>query len=429
MIGFAGLSHLGLVSAAAAARRGVHVVAFDPRAATVEAAAAGRPVVFEPGLEEALATAGSRIRWTSDARALADCDVVFVSLDVPTDDDGEADPSPALELAETVAKTVADGASLVLLSQLPVGSTRAFAHRAARIREGQVAVFYQVETLIFGRALARAERPERFIVGGADPAQDLPKAYKAFLSQFACPILVMGYESAELAKIAVNVLLAASVSVTDELADVCERVGADWREIVPALRLDPRIGRDAYLDAGLGIGGTNLGRDLAAVLQLAAVQGTDAGVVQEIRRASGRRRGWLLQRAREAVGTRAGATLAVWGLAYKAGTGSCRGSPALDLVGDLEGTRVVAYDPHAELESPVPPNLARVPTPMAACQGADALAILTSWPEFSAVNLSDVRRALRGDVVLDPFGVLSEAACDQAGLQQIRRGVPRGDAP
>src|SRR5439155_15766795 len=134
----------------------------------------------------------------------------------------------------------------------------------------RIQLHYQVETLIFGRAVERALFPERFMVGCADPGQPLPQGFDEPLAAFKCPILPMLYESAELAKIAINIFLVASVTATNTLAEVCERIGADWGEIAPALRLDKRIGSSAYLSPGLGLSGGNLERDLATVLGLAS---------------------------------------------------------------------------------------------------------------------------------------------------------------
>ena len=169
----------------------------------------------------------------------------------------------------TLANTRPD-AVVVVLSQVPPGYTR------ARQQPGRL-LYYQVETLIFGRAVERAVGPERFIVGCADPAKPLPAAMSAFLQSFGCPILPMRFESAELCKIAINCCLVSSISVANTLAELCEGIGADWSEIVPALKLDRRIGAYAYLAPGLGIAGGNLERDLATVVRLADGIGSDAG--------------------------------------------------------------------------------------------------------------------------------------------------------
>src|SRR5262249_2265075 len=161
------------------------------------------------------------------------------------DSAGRSDLTPVRNLI-SIAAAASLSATIVLLSQVPPGFTRALAEQIPTLRVPS-RLFYQVETLIFGRAGERAMHPERLIVGGAEPSAPLAEAYAEFLNRFGCPQLVMRYESAELAKISINVFLVASVSVTNTLAELCESVGADWSEIVPALRLDRRIGKDAYL--------------------------------------------------------------------------------------------------------------------------------------------------------------------------------------
>src|SRR6202034_2638396 len=156
-----------------------------------------------------------------------------------------SDLVPIRALIDRVAANLRDDAILVILCQVPPGFTRTLAGIPKE------RLIYQVETLIFGRAVERAMHPERFIVGGADPARDLPPRYREVLEAFGCPILPMRYESAELAKIAINFCLVASLSAANTLAEICERIGADWAEIVPALRLDKRVGPHGYLTPGL----------------------------------------------------------------------------------------------------------------------------------------------------------------------------------
>ena len=239
VIGFAGMTHLGIASAVAAADRGFDTIGFDPGAARIAAIARGEMPVVEPDLDALAAAHRDRLSFTADEKALAACDVVYVAPDVPTDDEGRSDLSSIDGLFRSVDGAARADAVVVILSQVPPGFTR------ARHREGRT-LYYQVETLIFGRAMERARFPERFIVGCADPTAPLPDAYRQFLEAFGCPILPMRLESAELAKISINMCLVASVSVANTLAELCERIGADWSEIVPALKLDRRIGADAY---------------------------------------------------------------------------------------------------------------------------------------------------------------------------------------
>ncbi len=416
-VGIAGLSHLGLVTGAELAERGFRVIGYDPDAAAVAEIAAGRLPVSEPGLSELIDAAGDRWSVTADAAALAAADLVYVARDVPIDDQGIGDIGVIDDLVARLAPVLAPTALLVVLAQVPPGFTRGLAGVPAERR------YYQVETLIFGQAVERARRPERYIVGSDDPARPLPWALAAVLEPRGCPILPMRYESAELTKIAINCFLVASLSTTAMLAEICEGIGAEWREIAPALRLDRRIGPHAYLAPGLGLGGTNLERDLVTVQQLAARHGTDAGQILAWRAQSRYRRLWVARTLHRVVLSRTpGATIAVLGLAYKEHTASTRNAPALALIDALGGVPVRAYDPAVASLDPPRPRVVFADTALAACTGADAVALMTPWPEFARLAPADIARALRGRTVIDPYGLLDADACRQAGLDHRRLG-------
>jgi UDPglucose 6-dehydrogenase len=222
----------------------------------------------------------------------------------------------------------------VALSQVPPGYTR------ARQRLGRTLI-YQVETLIFGRAVERALNPERTIIGLPDPVAPLPPAYHAYLQGHGNPpLLPMRLESAELAKISINCCLVASVAVANTLSELCERIGADWSEIAPALKLDRRIGPHSYLTPGLGIAGGNLERDLATVLRFAEAHHTDAGVVAAWVANSRHRKAWSAQVVKaELLEKNPRARIAVLGLAYKENTHSIKNSPVHRLPGGDQGQR------------------------------------------------------------------------------------------
>ena len=418
VIAFAGLTHLGLVSAAAAAARGFEVVAFDPDAARVASIARGDLPVVEPDLPELLDKHRDRLICTADPAALGRCDVAYVAPDVPTDDASASDLGPVRALVDVVDRALTSEAVLVVLSQVPPGFTRSLPRPAERR-------FYQVETLIFGRAVDRALHPERFIVGCADPSVPLPRAFAAYLGAFGCPLLPMRYESAELAKISINVCLVASISAANTLAELCEATGADWSEIVPALKLDRRIGPDAYLVPGLGIAGGNLERDLATVSRLADQHGTDAGVVRAWLANSRYRRDWVLREVHARILARiSDPTLAVLGLAYKENTASTKNSPSLALLAAVAPFRVRVYDPSVTPRPEFHPRLEAAVSPLDACVGADALVIMTPWSEFRALRPEAVAARLRGRTVIDPYGVLDPATCRAAELDHVVLGTP-----
>lgn len=407
-IGYAGLTHLGLCSAIGAAVRGFDVVCFSPDAALVGRVEAGALPVTEPGLDAAFAAHRDRLKFTADAHDLAACAVVYVAVDVPTDERGQSDLSAINAMLGAVSGVLNAGAILVMLSQVPPGFTRAVAYDPARR-------FYQVETLIFGRALERATRPERFIIGCAEAAAPLPSAYRRFLEAFGCPLLPMRYESAELAKIAINCFLVASVSTTNTLAELSEHIDADWGEIAPALRLDARIGPSAYLTPGLGIAGGNLERDLATVIRLGAREGSATGVIAAYLDSSRHMKDWAYRTVKRTVlDTVKTPRLGILGLAYKQDTHSTKNSPSLALIAQLPGVALTVHDPV------VPASVVPAALPAARAEAvadeADAVLLMTPWAEYKALDLPALARRMRGRVVIDPYRLLEPTAAAAAGL-------------
>lgn len=416
VIGFAGMTHLGLVSGVSASEKGFKVVCFDPDPQSTTALAQGKLPVSEPQLDELVAKNKAHLQFTSDPAALAVCDVVYVAPDVPTDDQGRSDLSPIDTLLDQVFEVARKDAVIVVLSQVSPGFTR------GKQRSGRI-LYYQVETLIFGRAVERALHPERYIVGCADPAQPLPAPYAAFLAAHGCPVLPMRYESAELAKISINMCLVASVTTANTLAELCEKIGADWSEIVPALKLDKRIGQYSYLTPGLGIAGGNLERDLATVCNFADEHGTDASVVRAWIANSRHRRDWVLRALeRELLSKMDDPVIAVLGLAYKQDTHSTKNSPSLALLEHLKPYRVRVYDP--VVPASAAPNSRRhgAASELEACEGADALAIMTPWAQFAKLAPTDIAKQLHGKLVLDPYALLDATTCRAAGLAYMTLG-------
>ncbi|MEX0814230.1 MAG: nucleotide sugar dehydrogenase [Dongiaceae bacterium] len=418
-VGFAGLTHLGLVSAVGLAAKGFQVLGFDPDAGRVAAIEGARLPVVEPELDALFAANRERLRFAADAAALGACDVVYISADLATDESGRSDLAEIGALIDRVLPALKGTAVLVVLCQVPPGFTRSLKLPPERL-------YYQVETLVFGRAVERVLKPERFIVGCADPARPLPPAYAALLEAFGCPVLAMRYESAELAKISVNCCLAASVTVANTLAGLAERIGADWAEIAPALRLDRRIGPHAYLSPGLGLAGGNLERDLATVLRLAIETGSEASVVRAFLENSRHRRDWALRVLhRELLDRRPDAVLGVLGLAYKENTDSTRNSPALALLDHLHPWQVRLFDPVVPATAARHPRAVAADDALDAAGGADALVVMTPWPEFRRLDPAALAGVLRGRLLVDPYRALDADAVAAAGLDHVTLGAPR----
>lgn len=416
-LGFAGLTHLGIVSAVASAAQGFPTIGYHQDFRLINDFNRGILPVLEPGLPELLAQHRERLTFHSEASALLACDIVYIAVDVPTDDHGKSDLAEIRDMINQVSGNMRADALMVVLCQAPPGFTRGLAFPRERL-------FYQVETLIFGRAVERAMQPERFIIGCDNPAVPLPAALQEYLQSFGCPIQPMCYESAELAKISINLCLVSCISVANTMAEICEHVGADWSEVVPALRMDKRIGPFSYLSPGLGISGGNLERDLATVLDMAETHGTDAGVVSAWLANSGHRKEWPFNTLRHMVlSKKTDATVAVLGLAYKENTRSTKNSPALALIDKLLSCRIKAYDPVVPA-SAVGAHLIQAASALDAAEGADALLIMTPWPEFRDLDPSDVAGRMKGSTVIDPYRMLDASAVNAAGLDYAALGMP-----
>lgn len=417
-IGFAGLTHLGINSAVAAAAKGFRVMGFHADESLISSLNQGKLPVEEPGLPDLFREYKSLMTFSVEPSVLHDCEIVYIAADVPTNDHGESDLNPIGNIIDTVVAVMKENAVLVVLCQVPPGFTRTLPFDPERL-------YYQVETLIFGRAVERALYPERFIIGCANPELPIHPSLSIYLQSFGCPILPMRYESAELAKIAINMCLVASVSVANVMAEICEHVGADWSEVVPALRLDHRIGQYSYISPGLGISGGNLERDLATVLRLSESHRTDAGTVHAWLANSRYRKNWpFMTLERMILKDNPEAAVTILGLAYKENTHSTKNSPALVLIEKLSACKVTIYDPVVPVSSVWRHDVSGAASALAAIDGAEALVIMTPWPEFKNLKPEEIKDRMKGYTVIDPYRILDAREVEAAGLDYAALGMP-----
>ena len=416
-IAFAGMTHLGLTSAVAAAARGANVVCFDPDTALIAELDRGETSIKEPDLNGFMESDKERLSYTSEVQDLKACALVVVAPDVPTDDAGNSDLTSLKALIRLVDDALPPETVMVLLSQLPPGFCQALQLTSGRV------FYYQVETLIFGQAVDRALNPERIIIGCANPEMALHANYQAFLDLYECPLLPMKYESAELTKIAINCCLVSSISVANTLAELCENIGADWSEIVPALKLDKRIGQYSYLSPGLGIAGGNLERDLNTVMRFAEQYGTDAGVVEAWVKNSRYRRDWVLRLLHEQLLPLVpNPKIAIWGLAYKQDTHSTKNSPSLALIEQLDGFDISVFDPVVPNAAVTRRTLPAHSGALSACASADILIIMTPWAEFNRIDPAAIRASMAGTIIIDPYATLDPVLCTKTSLQYFTLG-------
>ncbi|MCH9614512.1 MAG: UDP-glucose 6-dehydrogenase TuaD [Chlamydiia bacterium] len=404
-LAFIGMTHLGLVSSIAAAVKGHEIVCFDRNVALIEKLTDGEIPFIEPNVKEQLLAHRENIHFTSKLSDLQDMLLVYVAPDIPTNTLGESDLSAIQTLIDHITPHLHQEANLVILSQVSPGYCRT-------VNWNKSQLFYQVETLIFGQALHRALYPERFILGLDDPTKPLPTYFKDYLNSYECPILPMEYESAELSKIAINLFLVSSVTTTNTVAELCEKIGAKWGEIAGALKLDKRIGKDAYLSPGLGIAGGNLERDMVTFCKLADTHGSDCSLIRTFQNHSKRAADWTLKKLHaKGILQKADPKIALLGLAYKKDTSSIKNSPAVRLLEHLTTCTVNSYDPAVESSC-----LRAKDT----CDGADALVVMTPWDEFKTATLPiDL---MRNKVVIDPYGILADRFGKDPNIQYEKIG-------
>jgi UDPglucose 6-dehydrogenase len=405
-IGVAGLWHLGTVTAACIASAGHDVVAFDGEPETSARLENGHLPVSEPGLQEliARAVAAGRLRFSSRPADLAGGDITWITYDTPVDESGRVDVESVVEATTDIFPFVREESLVLVSSQLPVGTTRRLESIYRRLRpDGTASFAYSPENLRLGSAIDGFTRPDRVVAGIRSEAEKdrITNLFKPFTHR----IEWMGVESAEMTKHALNAFLATSVAFTNELAVLCERVGADAREVERGLKSDVRIGARAYLRPGGAFAGGTLARDVFLLIERGRAEGLPTHLMSGVRDSNEVHKQWPRRRLVEIIGDVRDKSIAILGLTYKPGTDTLRGSSAIETAQWLSenGASVVAYDPAvrtlpAEVEAFV--ELRR--SAKDALQGADAALVATEWTEFGSISADDIVRWMKQPIVLDP---------------------------
>jgi UDPglucose 6-dehydrogenase len=422
-----GLWHLGSVTAACLARAGFSTFGLDADDGTVARLATGHAPLFEPGLDDLIQaglTAGA-LSFTTDPAGVADADLVWVAFDTPVDEEDRADAGFVIASVSRLFPLLKDGAVVLISSQVPVGTTRALARDFAGVAAGRrVGFAYSPENLRLGKAIEVFEKPERIIIGASDDAARA--RLEPVLSRFCSRLIWVSIESAEVAKHALNAFLATTVTFMNEVATLCERVGADAAEVEQALRSEPRIGSRAYIRPGAGFAGGTLARDVMTLNQIADRHDLTLPLLAGIIPSNKRHLQWpALQLARR-LGALSGRRICILGLTYKPGTDSLRRSPGIDLCRALldAGASVTGHDPHAEALPEDLRAVTRSDTALGALAGAEAAVVMTEWPAYRELAPEAIAAAMTGALVLDQGRFLADRLAGQAGILYITVGTP-----
>ena len=400
-LAFVGMSHLGLVYSTVAASMGNHVVCFDEDEFLINNLSELVLPIYEPELNTLLDKHRTNLTFTTDLNEIKQAELIFISLDIVTDSNNESNLDAIHKIINTVVPVIGANSSLVILSQVPPGFT-------SKIDDSvDFEVFYQVETLVFGEAVDRARNPERLIVGLA-PNSKINKNLDDYFSKFNAPILRMNYESAELAKMSINFLLATSVTATNTLASLARSLNADWADIKKVIDLDARIGEKAYTKPGLGLSGGNIERDVKNISNLLAIDQIDTSLCDVIFSTSNQAKLWPSKIVDTLINNGVKIErITFWGLTYKQSTNSMKNSPAFENFKILSSRfQIKAYDPYVVSNEL---NLKICEEQIESLENSDVLIIFNESKAYQNLSISEILSLMRSDIIIDPFGVLDSS--------------------
>jgi UDPglucose 6-dehydrogenase len=430
-IGIIGAGYVGLVAAACLAESGHRVTCVEREPTRLEPLLQGRAPFHEPGLDVLLARnlAAGRLRLAPEVRTgVADADVVFLAVGTPAGPDGCADDRDLTAAALQVAEAASGPLVVVVKSTAPVGTNRRLASLLAGRSPHRLEVVSNPEFLREGSAVRDFLFPDRVVIGASTAwARSRVRAvYTRVIADASC-IQCMDPESAELAKYAANAMLAMRVAFVNDLSRLCEAVGADVDALSRAVGSDRRIGPE-FLRASLGYGGSCFPKDLQALAASGRALGEPQHLVEATHAANLRHRERTVTRLARELGGLRGRTVAVWGLAFKAGTDDLRDSPAMQVSEAVlaRGGRVRGHDPLAlgEARRRLGVGFVPAPDPVAALADADALVIGTAWAGYRNIGPPDIARHLGGRVVVDGRNLFSPRAFADTGLRYLSIGRP-----
>jgi UDPglucose 6-dehydrogenase len=428
-----GTGYVGLVTGACFSEFGVDVTCVDKDAAKIDRLNNGGMPIFEPGLDKLVETnvKAGRLHFTTDlGKAVPGADAVFIAVGTPSRrGDGHADLSYVYAAAEEIGRALTGYAVVVTKSTVPVGTGREVARRIRSVRpDAQFDVASNPEFLREGAAIGDFMRPDRVVIGTeSERAREVMRQLYRPLYLIETPIVFTSLETSELIKYAANTFLAAKITFINEIADLCEKVGADVHDVAKGIGLDGRIGKK-FLHPGPGYGGSCFPKDTLALVKTAQDHGAPLRIIETVVDINDKRKKAMAARVIAACGgSVAGKTVAVLGLTFKPNTDDMRDSPSLDILPALTqaGAKIVAYDPEGMREAAhMLPGIAMAADAYAAMDGADCAVIITEWNEFRALQLDRVKKLLKKPVIVDLRNCYSPADMKAAGFDYTSIGRP-----
>ncbi|HXO97934.1 MAG TPA: UDP-glucose/GDP-mannose dehydrogenase family protein [Chthoniobacterales bacterium] len=430
-IAIIGSGYVGLVTGACFAEVGHEVICVDNDERKVKALRNGKVPIYEPGLEQLVQrnVSAHRLHFSGSIEEGVDnSEVVFIAVPTPPQTDGSVDLTYIERVAREIASVLKEYRVIVDKSTVPVKTGEKVADTIRRYNKVNVDfdVVSNPEFLREGCAVADLLEPDRIVIGSNSERAlaIMKKVYEPFMA----PIMVTDINSAELIKHAANSFLALKISYINALSAICEASGADVEKVADGIGADKRIGR-SFLNAGLGYGGSCFPKDIAAFIALSEQIGEPFQLLREVQRINQRQRERFVKKLRDKLWVLKEKRIAVWGLTFKPDTDDVRSSVAVDLVNDLlqEGAQVTAYDPKGNervQELKLCPGVRLANSALEAVQDAETLVLATEWPDFSNVDLTEVRRRMHTPIVFDGRNLFDPATMRDLGFQYYAIGRP-----
>ena len=418
-----GTGYVGLVAGACFAESGNDVVCVDKDDAKVRTLRAGRMPIYEPGLEELVRRnrQENRLTFTTTLpKAVRGAGIIFIAVGTPQGDDGSADLQHVLEVAREIARAMNGYKVIVDKSTVPVGTAVKVREVIRRETTHPFSVVSNPEFLKQGAAIDDFMKPDRVVIGAEDPrAREIMQELYAPFTRTGAPIMMMDCASAELSKYAANAMLATRISFMNEMANVCEAVGADVDEVRRAVGSDKRIG-SSFLFPGVGYGGSCFPKDVKAMIHFAGEKDYEFKILKAVEVVNAAQKTRLATKMRAHFGTLKGKTVAIWGLAFKPRTDDMREAPSIPLIKALlaEGVTVQAYDPEATKAAKgiFGSKVTFATKNYDALKGADCLAIVTEWSEFRRPDFEKMRKLMRSPVIFDGRNLFTPEQMKQSGF-------------
>ena len=428
-IAMIGTGYVGLVSGACLSEFGHTVVCVDKVEEKIAALRAGEIPIYEPGLDEVVAAnvAAGRLSFETDIRrAMQGADAVFIAVGTPSRrGDGHADLTYVYGAAEEIAAAIGRYVVVVTKSTVPVGTSREVETIIRRVNPGaNFDMASNPEFLREGSAIEDFRRPDRVVVGcDGDRAREVMREVYRPLYLHETPILFTSRESAELIKYAANAFLATKITFINEMADLCEAVGADVQDVARGIGLDGRIG-NKFLHAGPGFGGSCFPKDTLALRKTAQDKGAPTRIVEAVVQVNDARKLAMAGKIEKAFGGVKGKTVAILGLTFKPNTDDMRDAPSLVIVPDLQkkGATIRAFDPEGTREAHKLLNIELCKDAYDALDGADGVVILTEWNQFRALDMARVKALLRTPLMVDLRNIYNPAQMAKAGFKYVSVG-------